>query len=207
MTPDRRLLVGVFALAVIAAACGSTIELPSAGPTAGPAEQSGQPTAGPGDQGGQPTPAGSSYGNNNTAAGAPELEKALPDAVGAETFTKRSYNGSALGLAGAPFTANGLDGLLKDNGKTIADIGWAVGAGSTGSVVTLVRVKGVDAAKTMALLGPGSTELRAATMGTKAVRRGGATGFWVVLYATGVALFRVQCPDSTQLEAIVAALP
>ena len=59
----------------------------------------------------------------------------------------------------------------------------------------------------MALLGPASAELRAAAIGTKAVRRGGATGFWVALYATGDALFRVQSPDDKQLEAIVAALP
>ena len=204
MTPDRRLLAGVFALAVIAAGCGSITESPSGQPTTAPTDQGTPPTAGPG---GQPTPAGSGYGNSTTAPGAPELEGALPDAVGAETFTKRSFSGAAAGLGGAPFTANELDPFLKKNGKTVADIAWAVGTGSAGSVVTLVRVKGVDAAKTLALPGSGSAQLRAAAIGAKSVLRGGAKGFWVVLYATGDALFRVQCPDATQLDAIVTALP
>ncbi len=208
MTPDRRLLVGVLALAVAAAACGSIVESPiTGGPTAAPTTRAGQPTTAPGSQGGTPAPGAPSYGNNTTAVGAPELEKALPDAVGAETFSKGSFNGSTLGLAGAPFTTNELDGFLKDNGKTVADIAWAVGTGNAGSVATVVRIKGVDAAKTMALLGAVSSELRDATIGAKSVRRGGATGFWVALYATGDALFRVQSPDATQLEAIVAALP
>jgi hypothetical protein len=208
VTPDRRLLAAVFALAVVAAGCGSVVESPvTGGPTAAPPNQAGQPTSAPGGQGNTPAPGAPSYGNNTTAAGAPELEKALPDMVGAETFSKGSFNGSTLGLAGAPFTANELDGFLKANGKTVADIAWAVGTGSAGSVVTVVRIKGVDAVKTMALLGAVSAELHDATLGTKAVRRGGAAGFWVALYATGDALFRVQSPDSKQLEAIVAALP
>jgi hypothetical protein len=44
-------------------------------------------------------------------------------------------------------------------------------------------------------------------MGNKTVKRGGAAGFWTVLYPKGDILFWVQCPDATQLDAIVAALP
>ena len=207
MTPDRRLLAGALALAVVAAACGATIESPITGVvTPAPTLQGGQSTAGPG-QGGQPSGGPSGYGNSTTAPGSPALERQLPDAVGAETFAKTSYSGSGAGLAGAPFTSNALDPFLKENGKTIANIAWAVGTGSARSTVMAIEVAGVDAAKTMTVLGPGATALSTATVAGKTVRTGGAPGFWVVLYPKGDILFWVQCPDSNQLDAIVAALP
>jgi hypothetical protein len=209
VTPDRRLLAGLVVLAVVTAACGSVTESVVIGPTLAPqpTNQGGQPTSRPVQPGDQPTPSASGFGNETTSAGALELEKQLPDQVGAETFSKVSFNGATQGLAGAPFTASKLDPFLKDSGKGMKDITWAIGRGSAGSTVMAVELAAVDATRTMAALGPGSDQLGDATMGGKAVKRGGAEGFWVVLYPKGDILFWVQCPDTTQLEAIVAALP
>jgi preprotein translocase subunit SecE len=208
VTPDRRLLAGLVALAVVATGCGSTIILQATyPPTPQPTAPGGQPTSGPVQPGSQPTPAASGFGNETTPGGAPVLEKQLPDQVGTEIFSKVSFNGATQGLAGAPFTATKLDPFLKDSGKSLKDVTWAIGRGTTGSTVMAVEVAAVDATQTMDALGPGSDQLRDATMGNKTVKRGGATGFWVVLYPKGDILFWVQSPDATQLDAIVAALP
>jgi hypothetical protein len=209
VTLDRRLLAGLVALAVVTAGCGSVTESIVISPTVAPqaTAQGGQPTSGPGQPGGQPTPGASGFGNDRTPGGAPELEKQLPDQVGAETFSKVSFDGATQGLAGAPFTATKLDPFLKASGKAMKDVAWAIGRGTAGSKVMAVELAAVDAVQTMAALGPGSDQLQDAAMGAKMVRRGGATGFWVVLYPKGDILFWVQCPDTTQLEAIVAALP
>ena len=204
MTPDRRLLAGLLGLVAVVAACGSTIELQATyEPTAQPTPQSGQsarPVV-------QPTAGASGFGNNTTPPGAPVLEKQLPSQVGPETFTKSSYNGAVQGLGGAPFTATKLEPFLKDNGKTLKDVGWAVGRGSAGSTVMAIEVAAVDAKLTMAVLGPAAADLRDAAVGSKTVKRGGAPGFWVVLYPKDDMLFWVQCPEAAQLDAILAALP
>jgi hypothetical protein len=208
VTPDRRLIAALGALAIVIAGCGGTIELQATYPaTAQPTAQAGQPTSGPVQPGGQPTPGASSFGNETTPGGAPELAKQLPDQVGTETFSKVSFNGATQGLAGAPFTSSKLDPFLTATGKSMKDVTWAIGRGTAGSTVMAVELAAVDAAQTMAALGPGSDQFRDATMGGKTVKRGGAEGFWVVLYPKGDILFWVQCPVTAQLEAIVAALP
>ena len=157
--------------------------------------------------GGSPAP------TSNAAPGAaPALEAMLPSTAGGLTFTKASFDGAKVGVAGLPLDATTLDPVLKANGKTAADVSYAVAtapapSGKLATTVMAMRIAGVDAAITAGLSNGSLEGMTDETLGGKHVKQGGSAGFWAVIYLKGDVMFEAMGADIATLDAVVAALP
>jgi hypothetical protein len=216
LTSNRRLLAGAFALAVVLAACGGSGSK-SAAPTAaatdngnGGANPTEQPTEKPTEQGGtKPTEAPLSF-EPGTAT---ELEKLIPSKIGTIEITKTS-----LDFGGIPWAAFGggngssMEEILKANGKTLADVKFAVGMGTTSgssglpTMIYAMQVKGLDAAKFVEAVDGGYADAPELAIGGKKPHGNINGGFGTVTYLHDDIVFQVIAAEA-DLNEIMAALP
>jgi len=213
MSTDRRLLAGAFVLAVFVAACGGSGSNTPAPTNAGNSgnNPTSQPTAaGNGGATDQPTDAPFSL----SPGSASELEKLIPSQVGTTVLTKTS-----LDFSGIPWTAfsgaagsGGMEQILKDNGKTLADVKFAMGIstapGASGmpTMVYAMQVKGLDAAKFVDGIDDTYATATESTISGKKVHGNITSGFGTVTYLHDDVVFTVIASEA-DLKDILAALP
>jgi hypothetical protein len=136
----------------------------------------------------------------------------LPASVNGVAFTKSSVGGGIL-PASVPVGSDALGAFLTANGKTLADLSFAMAtptdSSKAGSFLMAFQVKGVDGTKLADLLAGGSFgDLPWATVGGKQVKQMGGSGMGFTLYVKGDVVFYVFAVGDTSLtEGIVAALP
>jgi hypothetical protein len=216
MKIDRRLLAGSAALALLLAACGGA-SATKAPESAAPASQAAQPTAAPTEAAASAAPTDAPAESNGVepsfvAGAAGDLEGMLPSEVNGVKFTKTSFDGSSLGVAGMGVNAGDLDPLLKKYGKTVNDVRVAIAApadttaGSTAMVIAL-QVKGVPGAELIGATGQDTSSLAKKNIGGKDVLTAGAGGFSVAIYTKDDVVFEVLLADATLTEAILKQLP
>jgi hypothetical protein len=236
LTSNRRILAGAIALAVVVAACGG-----SGSKTAAPTGNGGnggatsQPSDGGGGNGGG-NGNGTGGGNGNGTGGgggnggstsqptdapsgpvpgsAGDLEKLIPDKVGANPIEKMSFDYSTFPWAsfGGSGDSTGIDKLLTDNGKSLSDIAFALGTGTstetTGlpTIIYALQVKGLDASKFVVGFDssyPNSPEI---TVGGKKVHGSISSGFGSVTYLHNDIVFMVTASEK-DLNEVLAFLP
>jgi hypothetical protein len=207
---NRRLLAGALGLAVILAACGG-----SGNKTAAPTDDGNggnTPTERPTDQSGnQPTDAPISLAPGN----ATELEKLIPDKVGTTKITKTSLDFSLIPWAafgGAGGSGSSMEQILKDNGKTLADVKFAIGTSETPgpsglpTMIYAMQVKGLDAAKFVGAIDGNYAANGELTLGGKKVHGTITGGFGTVTYLHDDVVFLVIASEA-DLNTILTALP
>ena len=152
----------------------------------------------------------------NLPGAAPALEAMLPSSAGGLTFTKASFDGAKVGAAGLPLDMTTRDPVLKANGKTAADVSYAVAtavattpapSGKLATTVMAMRIAGVDAAITAGMSNGTPQGMTDETLGGKHVKQGGSAGFWAVIYLKGDVRFEAMGADITVLDAVISALP
>lgn len=110
------------------------------------------------------------------------------------------------------FGSGDLDTVLKDNGKTLSDVKFAMAvsttAGSTGmpTMVYALQVTGLDASKFVNQLGSGYASAGDLQVGGKSVKGSLAGGFGTVTYVHGDVVF-IAIATEADLNSLVAALP
>jgi hypothetical protein len=207
---DRRALAATFAVALFVAACGGAAASPAPAATTAPAEGAASPAAA--SQAPAATGTGSVPVVPNLPGTASELEAMLPSTVNGLAFTKTSFGGGIL-PATIPVDSGVMGTFLKDSGKTMADVSFAMATPTdptkAGTFLMAFQVKGADGTKLAeALAGTSSSDLTKATVGGKQVLQAGATGMGLTLYVKGDVVFYVLAiGDPTLTEGILAALP
>ncbi len=219
MSTDRRLIAGVVALGVIVAACGGSGSKTAAPTDAGNGGTGNNPTSQPtsqptdGGNGGstsQPTDAGFSLLPGN----ATDLAKMIPDKVGGVDITKTSFDYSTIPWAslGGGGDGTGIEKTLKDNGKTLADIAFAMGIAKTPSttglptIIYALQVKGLDASKFVDGFDSSYATNPELTAGGKKVHGAITSGFANVTYLHNDVVFMIIASEK-DLNDIVSALP
>jgi hypothetical protein len=215
MLLERRALAATFAVALFVAACGGAAASPTPAATAAPAGGAASPAAAtqePASQAPAATDAGSVPVVPNLPGSSSELEGMLPSTVNGLAFTKTSFGGGLL-PATIPVDSGVLGTFLKDSGKTMADMSFAMAtpadATKAGTYLMAFQVKGADGTKLAeTLAGTSSSDLTKATVGGKQVLQTGATGMGLTLYVKGdVVFYVIAIGDPTLTEGILAALP
>ncbi len=210
MPLDRRALAASLALALLAAACGSSATSAPGASTAGATQApAASQAAGATDQ---PSATDNGPAVSLTPGSAPELEAMLPSSVNGVTFTKTSFSGATFPV-GIPVNSGDLGTFLQANGKTLADVNIAMATptdtSKAGTFLMAFQVKGVDGTKLAeAIAGTSSSDLKAATVGGKQVLQAGAAGMGLVLYIKGDVVFYILAfGDASLTEGILTALP
>ena len=215
MTTDRRLVGAALSLALVLAACGGSAASQAA--TSAP----GGATSAPGGA----TPAATdTSATQSTDASAPAisltpgnasaLEAMIPDKVGTQTMTKTSFDYSTIPWASLSntFGSGDLDTILKSNGKTLADVKFAMGvstsagAGGMPTMVYALQVSGLDASKFVSQLDSSYASGGDLTVGGKTVKGQLAGGFGTITYVHGDVVF-IAVATEADLNTLVAALP
>jgi hypothetical protein len=221
MTTDRRLIGAALSLALAVAACGGS----SASPAATAAPGGATPAAADASAPGGATPAATDASANQTAAAsAPEisltpgnataLEAMIPDTIGTTTMTKTSFDYSTIPWASlsSMFGSGDLDKILKDNGKTLADVKFAMGVSTSASatgiptMVYALQVAGLDATKFVSQLDSGYSSGTDMTVGGKSVKGALTAGFGTITYVHNDVVF-IAVASEADLNTLVAALP
>ncbi|MFN8628790.1 MAG: hypothetical protein U0838_00240 [Chloroflexota bacterium] len=226
MTRDRRLLGAALGFALIVSACSSAASSPAASSAASAAASQGggatpaatQPAATqPADASAEPTDAAETNepGISLEPGNAKDLEAMIPDKVGDTTITKTSFDYSTIpwsSLGGANGGSD-LEKVIKDNGKTLADVRFAMGvatnAGGGAMMPTMVyalQIKGLDGAKFASGLDDGYDTAKSITVGGKQVKGSIEGGFGTVTYVHDDVVF-LALGSEKDLNALVAALP
>ncbi len=216
MITDRRLFGAVLGMALFVAACG--------GSAASPAASSGGGSGATSAPGGASPAATDTTGNNAADSSAPEisltpgnasaLEAMIPDKVGTQTMTKTSFDYSTIPWASLSntFGSGDLDTILKSNGKTLADVKFAMGvstsagAGGMPTMVYALQVSGLDASKFVSQLDSSYASGSDLTVGGKTVKGQLAGGFGTITYVHGDVVF-IAVATEADLNTLVAALP
>jgi len=205
---DRRLLAGALGLAVLVAACGSSAATATPAATQAPSQAAAtQPPAAtpvPGDTTEPSMPAISLAPGN-----AGDLEAMIPSTVGGLTLQKTSFDGASIPLAGTPIDNTKLDPLLAKYGKSMADLRFAMGIGTSATGATMIyalQVRGVPATEFMNQVGSSADATNKLTIGGKTVYGESGSGMSSIVYPKGDVLFMVVASDK-DAQAIVSALP
>ncbi|MHB8961214.1 MAG: hypothetical protein ACYDAN_16510 [Candidatus Limnocylindrales bacterium] len=203
-------------MALFVAACG--------GSAASPAASTGGGSGATSAPGGATPLSTDATGNNAAGSSAPEisltpgnasaLEAMIPDKVGTQTMTKTSFDYSTIPWASLSnmFGSGDLDTILKNNGKTLADVKFAMGvstsAGATGmpTMVYALQVSGLDASKFVSQLDSSYASGSDLTVGGKTVKGELAGGFGTITYVHGDVVF-IAVATEADLNTLVAALP
>jgi hypothetical protein len=203
MTTDRRLVGAALGIALLVAACGGSSSASAAATQAAAASTN--------TSGGQSPDA--SIPMTGTIGNATDLTAMIPDKVGTVTIAKVGFDASTIPWASlSGLTGDGLDKILKDNGKTAADVSFAEGIGtdSAGSLIPTVvyalQVKGLDASKFASQIASDYDTAPAATVGGKSVKGALSNGYGSVTYLHNDIVFVVAGSDAN-VNALVAALP
>jgi hypothetical protein len=222
VTTDRRLIGAALSLALTLAACGGSSASPAA--TSAPGGATSTPSGASSAPGGA-TPAATDASANQTAdASAPAisltpgnasaLEALIPDNIGTTTMTKTSFDYSTIPWASLSslFGSGDLDKVLKDNGKTLADVKFAMGVSTSASaagmptMVYALQVAGLDATKFVSQLDSGYASGSNLQIGGKTVKGELASGFGTITYVHGDVVF-IAVATEADLNSLVSALP
>jgi hypothetical protein len=207
MLVDRRVLAGAAGLALLLAACGSA-STPSAAPATGGATAPAAVTEEPAATAEVDPTEAPEVSLAPGAAG--DLEGMLPDQAGGLTFTKTSFDGSQLGLAGLGMDAGDLTPILEKHNKTVSDVRFAMATATdatTPAVVIAFQIRGVDGKEMQELLTGGSDSLTPATIAGKQVLTAGSDMMGGAFYTRDDVAYSVILATPDALEAIIAALP
>ncbi|HEY5629426.1 MAG TPA: hypothetical protein VIR16_07950 [Candidatus Limnocylindrales bacterium] len=216
MTTDRRLLGAALSLSLVLAACGGSSASPAAtsatsGATTAPGTASSAPAASTGS-------ASQSQDANApdislTPGNASALEALIPDKIGSATITKTSFDYSSIPWASlsGTFGSGDLEKVLKDNGKSLADVKFAMGvatsAGATmPTMVYALQVSGLDASKFVSQLDSNYASGSDLQIGGKTVKGQVAGGLGTITYAHGDVVF-IAIATEADLNSLVSALP
>lgn len=215
MNLERRVLAAALGTALLAAACGGGTSSPSATAAGGAGTPPASQPAASSDNA-TPTPAASAQPSSSgvepsfAPGAAGDLEAMLPDAAGGLTFQKSSFDGATIGAAGLGVDTGELDPILKDNGKTLADVRVAIASSGNAETATLIwalQVKGLDATKLLGVTGVDQAQLSPVTIGGKRVLSTGSSGFSVILYTKGDVMFEILFASDAAAQDILAQLP
>ena len=210
---NRSLVASVLALSLILAACGGSAASPAAssGSSAPPAATA-EPaaTAGPTEQPAATQAATSDIGSNGGPLN--DLASTLPATAGGVTFERAGYDGSQLGpyAAMAGIDSDTLSGVLTENGKTLADVNFAIAtsAGDAGGgLVYALQVEGVSPDTMMTALGFDSGSLTKSKIGGKTVYASGGGGFGVTVYPKDDTVYVIFLTSDDLTKAILEQLP
>ena len=213
MTPDRRLLAGAFAVAILVAACGGSAAATPATPAATD-NSAGNPTPAATENGSGQTPGTTDAPISLTPGNATALEAMIPDKVGSATITKTSFDYSSIpwsSLSGA-FGNGDINTILTANGKTLADVKFAMGisttagAGGLPTMVYALQVSGLDASKFVSQLDTSYASGTDLTVGGKSVKGSITGGYGTVTYLHNDVAF-IALGSEADLNTLIAALP
>jgi hypothetical protein len=218
MTTDRRLIGAALGLALLVAACGGSASTSPAASAA--SSQAAAATSAPTDaaastdtSGGQ-SPDASVPDISLAPGNASDLEAMLPDKVGTITITKTSMDYSSIPWASlsSGTGSSDIEQILKDNGKTLGDIRFAMGIGSNAAAAAMptmvyaLQVKGLDATKFATAFDSSYATDPSITVGGKPVKGQISGGFGTITYLHNDVVF-LALGSEADLNAIVAALP
>jgi hypothetical protein len=222
MTIDRRLIAGTLGLSLLLAACGGNSSDATGAPVA---SQGGLATIAPNrTEAAEPTEgaeeteeaeASQDGGAASLAPGsAPDLEAMLPDEAGGVKFQKSSFDGASMGIYGAAagLSSEGLDPILKENGKTINDVSFAIAvpadsSGTEAAMIYAFRVKGLPAEKFSEAMGVDTASMTKTKIGGKDVWSSGGGGFGVAIYLHDDVVFEVLLASDKVMEDALRQLP
>jgi hypothetical protein len=217
MTIDRRLVAGAMGLAIVLAACGGTASPVTTGGASSPepaAPATTAPTAEPGEAAtDEATEEPTEQGGIGLPGGLNDLANVLPAEANGVTFERAGFNGDQLGLYGAALGGlndSDLDPILREHGKTIADVNFAIASATGGEVPTSVyalQIEGVEAADWMGAANLDTSTVSPTSVGGKTVYAQGGGGFNIWVYPTGDTVFVVLLGDEATAEAIFSQLP
>lgn len=214
MTIDRRLLAGALGISLVVAACGGSTT-PGAGTgTATPAPEptaaatataTEAPTEAPGPTE-EPTQDSGSGGQVNG------LAALLPEKAGDATFERVGFDGDQLGIYGAAAGLNSeeLDPILKANGKTIADVNFAIATSKSsevGGMIYAIQIEGVPATTFAEGMGQDLATTPKTTLGGKTVYGEAAGGFGFFAYPKDDILFLILLVTEETAGKILEQLP
>jgi hypothetical protein len=229
MTTDRRLLGAALGFALIVSACSSSAASSAAASAAATKGAAATPAATqaadasasadatePADASGAPTddPGASQPDISFEPGNAKDLEAMIPDKVGDSTITKTSFDYSTIpwsSLAGQSGSSD-LEKIIKDNGKTLADVRFAMGVSTNAgaammpTMIYALQIKGVDGAKFAAALDDGYAKAKTITVGGKQAKGSITSGYGSVTYVHDDVVFLALGAEK-DLNALVAALP
>ena len=221
MTIDRRLSGAALGLALVVAACGGSSSATAAASAAASQAAAATPAA-------TSAPASAAASTDTSGGQSPDatmpavslpagvttaLSAMIPDKVGTVSIAKFGFDASNIPWASlSGLTGDSLDTVLKDNGKTLADVSFAEGVGtdSAGSplptVVYALQVKGLDATKFASEVSSDYDTATTITVGGKPVKGAINAGYGSITYLHNDIVFLVVGSEAT-LNALVAALP
>ena len=215
MTTDRRLVGAALSLALVLAACGGSAASQAATSAPGGATSTpGGATPAATDASATQSTEASAPAISLTPGNASALEAMIPDKVGTTTITKTSFDYSTIPWSSlsSMFGSGDLDKVLKENGKTLADVKFAMGvstnAGATGmpTMVYALQVSGLDASKFVSQLDSGYASASNLQVGGKTVKGELGGGFGTITYVHGDVVF-IAVATEADLNTLVAALP
>ncbi len=215
MTTDRRLVGAALSLALVLAACGGSAASQAASSAPGGATSTpGGATPAATDASATQSTEASAPAISLTPGNASALEAMIPDKVGTTTITKTSFDYSTIPWSSlsSMFGSGDLDKVLKENGKTLADVKFAMGvstsAGATGmpTMVYALQVSGLDASKFVSQLDSGYASGSNLQVGGKTVKGELGGGFGTITYVHGDVVF-IAVATEADLNTLVAALP
>lgn len=206
MVTDRRLLVGAAGLALILAACGGASTATPAPATA--AGSTPEPVAT--TNAATPAPAETEEPDVSLMPGAAgDLEALLPDQAGGLTFTKTSFDGSQLGIAGLGVDTGDLAPILEKYNKNVGDVRFAMATSTdsaTPAIVMAFQLQGVPGTEMQELM-TGGSDLTPSTIAGKQVLTTGAGPMGGAFYSKDDVAYAVILATPEALEEIIAALP
>jgi hypothetical protein len=221
MTQHRRVLAGAIGLAILLAACGGSGSNGSGGDATGAPAATDAPAATQDAGGGEATEEPEAPEATEEAVEATtdpsainDLASILPEEANGVKYERTGFDGDQLGVMGA---AAGLDGeafgkVLKDKGKSLNDVNFAIAApagGDTmaGGMIYAIQVEGLPATEWIDEMGAGMDTSEASTIGGKQVYGEAAGSFGAFIYPKDDTVFMLIFVDETTAAAILEQLP
>lgn len=216
MTTDRRLLGAALSLGLVLAACGGSSASPAATSATGGATSTPAASSAPAASTGSASQSQDANAPDIslTPGNASALEAMIPDKIGSATITKTSFDYSTIPWASlsGTFGSGDLEKVLKDNGKSLADVKFAMGvatsAGATSmpTMVYALQVSGLDASKFVSQLDSNYASGSDLQIGGKTVKGQVAGGLGTITYVHGDVVF-IAVATEADLNSLVSALP
>ena len=224
--PSRLPIAGLLLTVALVASCGPSSASPAASASSSAAAIASTPPASAGPATTVPVPSDSAVPTDSPEPsidrhGIPALEALLPASVNGIDLERLSITGPDFYKTGTDVNRSQLDELLKNLGKTVADLGVADAGDPTGKAVFEIGIFKVAGAKTAQLLSewvafdqaakPGRIKVSNATVDgrsvTKVVDSSVDVGGTAYAFAVDDAIFLVRADDPALLSAALASLP
>lgn len=223
MTIDRRLLAGMLGIALVAGACGGSGAGPAASEAPGATEAPAVTDAPAATDAPEATeapaetdaPEATEDSGSNGSGNGPlnDLASRLPEQAGGVTFERVGFDGSQFGMYGAMagLSDEDFNGILKQSGKTLSDVNFAIatpsGDQAAGGFIYAIQVEGLGTDQVMAAFGFDPAEMTTTTIAGKEVYSTGEAGFGVTAYAKDDTLYLILFASPDVTKAILEQLP